>query len=180
MASPTNPKDRGGKGGEKKKKAGFLPLQKEDGTHTELLAQLCIPTRPQPHHRAAQEQQHLMEQLPAAPGPSEPQGILRRCTMKTRLPHCPRYSKSVHHRIIEVGETSGIPKSNHPPSPPCPLTATLSPPTATQGWSLRSMWPQHCPPAPALVHTCPHNDTGHVSKQLLQQCAPTQTHTTWG
>lgn len=100
--------------------------------------------------------------------------------MKTRLPHCPRYSKSVHHRIIEVGETSGIPKSNHPPSPPCSLTATLSPPTATQGWSLRSMWPQHCPPAPALVHICPHNDTGHVSKQLLQQCAPTQTHTTWG
>lgn len=75
----------GGVGG----KVDFLPLQKEDETHTELLAQPCIPTRPQPHHRAAQEKQHLMEQLLAAPASLEPQGVLRRCTVETRLPLCP-------------------------------------------------------------------------------------------
>lgn len=44
-----------------------------------------------------------------------------------KAPSLPPVILSVHHRITEVRGTSEIPKSNHPPSLPCPLTATFSP-----------------------------------------------------
>lgn len=95
--------------------------------------------------------------------------------MKTRLPHCPRYSKSVHHRIIEVGETSGIPKSNHPPS--MPTDSDPQPPHSHTGMEPSIHVAPALPPSSCSgPHLPSQRHRARFKAALTAVCSNTDTH----